>query len=141
MKQCCADKLVEMQEYAELKTVLQFLLAASPFILLLPDLAPARSAKEAAGAVAEKMAVMAAEKALGNINTGVAKPDFVTAIQAVEIIVLGQLSGMAAQHMIRHNGTKDGNVWQKLAESYSPTAQRGGGVTNSDSWFPWSWFE
>lgn len=144
MKECCADVTVEMQETVEAGKFLKLFLAASPFILLLPDLVPGGSAREVAGAVAEKVAILTAEKALTNINKGMAKPDFVNAIQAVDIIVLGTLSGYAAKHMLKHHGTKDANVWQKLAEAYSPTVQRGGNgdsAPKGESWFPWSWFE
>jgi hypothetical protein len=145
MKQCCADVVVEMQADVEAGKWLKLFLAATPFILLLPDLIPAGSAGEAAQAVAEKMATMAADQVLGNINKGMAKPDFVTAIQAVDVIILGNLSGYAASHMVRHIGTKDGNVWSRLAEAYSPTQKRGnngnGEVNSGEGWFPWSWFE
>lgn len=144
MKSCCADLTVRMQEQVELGKWLKLLLAASPFVLLLPDLTPGGTAREVAGSIAEKMAVMTGEKALKNIQAGMKKPDFADAINSVDHIILGTLSQMAAGHIPRHIGTSDGIVWQKLAESYSPTMrqQPGGGTAKpSESWFPWSWFQ
>ena len=145
MKECCANVVVEMQNQVELGKWLKLMLAASPFVLLLPDFTPPGSAKNAASAVVEKMAIMTAEKALGNINSGVKKPDFVDAIQAVDKIILGTLSQLAAAHMVRHIGTRDGNVWTQLAQAYSPTQPGAGSGNGSDSgestsWFPWNWF-
>lgn len=141
MKECCANVVVEMQAQVEQGNWLKLFLAASPFILMLPDLIPAGSAREAAEAVAEKMATMAADKVLGNVNTGAKKPDFVDAIQAVDKIILGTLSQLASSHMVRHIGTKDGNVWQRVGEVYSPTQPgAGSGTGTGDSWFPWNWF-
>jgi hypothetical protein len=142
MKECCANVVVEMQTQVELGKWLKLFLAASPFLLIIPDLTPPGTAKEAAGAVIEKMAIMTTEKVLSNIDQGVKKPDFADAIQAVDKIILGTLSQLAASHMVRHVGTKEGNVWTKLAQAYSPTqARAGGGNTDeSGSWFPWNWF-
>jgi len=143
MKQCCADLTVKMQEQVELGKWLKLFIAASPFVLMLPDLTPGGSAREVANSIAEKMAVMKAEQVLKNINKGMTKPDFADAIVAVDKIILGTLSQMAAGHIPRHIGTGDSNVWQKLAEAYSPQTRPGGGggQAGGGSWFPWSWFE
>jgi hypothetical protein len=142
MQSCCSDLLIDMQAQVEQGNWLKLFLAASPFILLLPDMIPARSAQEAAGMVAEKVAIMTADKALANISKGIAKPDFVTAIQAVDIITLGTLSAPAFSHSLRHGGSKVQYVWQKLAEAYSPKPRKGGGSAPAEEgWSPWSWFE
>ena len=56
MKSCCSDLTVKMQEQVELGKWLKLFIAASPFVLLLPDLTPGGSAREVAGSIAEKMA-------------------------------------------------------------------------------------
>lgn len=143
MKQCCADVAVRMQEQVELGNWLKLFLAASPFVLMVPDFVPGGSAREVAESIAEKLATTAGEQILKNIDKGTKKPDFVDAIQAVDTIILGTLSQIAASHIPRHVGSSNGAVWQKLAEAYSPTLQRGGApaAAPSGSWFPWSWFE
>lgn len=141
MKSCCSDLTVKMQEQVELGKWLKLLIAASPFVLLLPDLTPGGSAREVAASIAEKMAVMTGEKALKNIQSGIAKPDFADAINSVDQIILGTLSQMAAGHIPRHVGTSEGVVWQKLAQSYSPTLNKKPAAKPepSESWFPWLW--
>ncbi len=142
MKECCSDLTVKMQEQVELGKWLKLFIAASPFVLMLPDLTPGGSAREVAHSIAEKMAVMKADQILKNIDQGIKKPDFADAIVAVDKIILGTLMQMAAAHIPRHIGTSDSSVWQKLAEAYNPTNQpNGNGKKPAESgWFPWSWF-
>lgn len=134
MKSCCSEKAKEMQDVVVLGKWLTLFLAASPFVLLIPDFAPPGNAGEAAKALAEKMAVMTAEKALSNVNSGMAKPDFANAIQAVDKIVLGKLNGIAGVHMLRHQGTERA-VWDKLRLAYDPTQQNGS--SGGGGWFSW----
>lgn len=141
MKSCCSDLTVRMQEQVELGNWLRLFLAASPFVLLLPDLTPGGSAREVAASIAEKMAVMTAEKALKNVESGIRKPDFADAVMAADQIILGTLSQMAASHIPRHIGSSDSAVWQKLAQSYSPTLKKEPvqPTKPAESWFPWLW--
>lgn len=133
MKSCCADKVKEMQDVVVLGKWLTLFLAASPFILMLPDLLLPGNSEEAAQAAAEKITGMAADKALDNVTKGMAKPDFVDAIQAVDKIVLGKLNSIAGIHMLRHQGT-DRAVWDKMRLAYDPTQQTSG---SGGGWFSW----
>ena len=129
MKSCCIEVTKEMEDVVVLGKWLTLFLAASPVILMLPDFIPPA---DAAQALAEKMATMAANKALSNINKGMATPGFADAIQAVDKIILGKLNGLAGIHMLRHSGTEQ-VIWDKLRIAYDPTQQN----NNSGGWFSW----
>lgn len=145
MDKCCADTLIKMQEEVRAGDWLKMFLFASPFLMIIPDLIPPRSAKEAAEVVLEKMAVMTADKALSNIQKGKSKPDFVDAIRAVDVMVCNNLQRIAGQHgLFSHRGTRDGQVWINLAAAYNKKVVEGarggnGQKEEESSWLPWLW--
>ncbi|HMS09563.1 MAG TPA: hypothetical protein PKE66_08775 [Pyrinomonadaceae bacterium] len=126
-----------MQAVGELGTALQVFLAASPFILILPDLLPPGSASEAVETLAEKLAVMAGEKVVANVTNSASLPDFADAVRAVNAIALGRMHQLAQIHSLRHaQGITEGQLWKSLREIYDPNGelQKGGGWDWNPFW-------
>ena len=134
---CCRTTLTNMQAIGELGAALQVFLAASPFILILPDLLPPSSAKEAAETLAEKLAVMAGEKVVKNVTNTASLPDFADAIKAVNAIAVGRMHQLAQIHSLRHApGITEGQLWKSLREIYDPDGEmrQGGGWDWNPFW-------
>ncbi len=134
---CCRKTVADMQAVGELGTALQVFLAASPFILILPDLLPPGSASEAVETLAEKLAVMAGEKVVANVTNSASLPDFADAVRAVNAIALGRMHQLAQIHSLRHaQGITEGQLWKSLREIYDPNGelQKGGGWDWNPFW-------
>ena len=129
LKSCCRRALDQMQGVAELGVALKVFLAASPFILILPDLLPPGSAKEAAETLSEKLVQMSGEKVLSNVVDTSALPDFVDSVRNVNEIALNRMDHFAKIHSLRHVGTDtEGQLWAKLREIYKEDGEiRSGG--------------
>lgn len=134
---CCRTTLTNMQAIGELGTALQVFLAASPFILILPDLILPGSSKEAVETLSEKLVQMTGEKILDNVTHKSSLPDFADSIKAVNAITLGRMHHLAQIHSLRHaSGVTEGQLWKKLREIYDPDGelQKGGGWDWNPFW-------
>ena len=134
---CCRTTLTNMQAVGELGTALQVFIAASPFILILPDLLPPSSAKEAGETLGEKLVQMAGEKVVINVTKTAALPDFADAVKAVNAIALGRMHQLAQIHSLRHApGITEGQLWKSLREIYDPESEmrKGGGWDWNPFW-------
>lgn len=139
MERCCAEKIVEMQGDVQAGKWLKLLLAASPFILIIPDLDPSTDLGGARDAVIEKIVNLAADKALGNVNKTAALPDFADACRAADCATVNSLAQRASEHMVRHFGSKEFHVWQRMAEAYTNAVRDGNCAVPAGGWLPWNW--
>ena len=126
---CCARALDQMMGCAELGTALKVFIAASPFILILPDMLPPNSAKEAAETLTEKAVQMSGEKVLSNVVDTSKLPDFADSVRNVNEIALNRMHMFAQIHSLRHaGGNTEGKLWAKLQEIYDEDGEiRSGG--------------
>ncbi len=134
LNNCCRRALEQMQGVAELGVALKVFLAASPFILILPDLLPPASSKEAIETLGEKVVQMSGEKVLSNVVDTSALPDFADSVRNVNDIALNRMHHFAQIHSLRHaGGNTEGKLWAKLREIYSKDGEiRSGG---GGGWF------
>lgn len=134
LPQCCRRVVTEMQAIGELGMTLKLFLAASPFVLILPDLLPPGSAAEAAETLGEKLIQMAGEKVVTNVTNTAALPDFADAVRAAHAISLNRMHQLAQIHSLRHGGgATEGRLWTALQGIYSPDGKiRQGGSS-------WDW--
>ena len=134
---CCRRTLADMQAIGELGAALSFFLAASPFVLILPDLLLPGSAKEAVETLTEKVSVMAGEKVVKNVTNTASLPDFADAVRAVNQITIMRKHQFAQMHSLRHaRGVTEGQLWQSLSEIYDPDGElrKGGGWDWNPFW-------
>jgi hypothetical protein len=127
---CCRRALENMQGCAELGVALKVFLAASPFILILPDMLPPSSSKEAIETLGEKVVQMSGEKVLSNVVDTSALPDFADSVRNVNDIAVNRMHHFAQIHSLRHaGGNTEGKLWAKLREIYDPDGEirTGGG--------------
>lgn len=139
MKQCCAEKIVEMQEYVQVSKWLKLLLAASPFILIIPNLDPTMNLSAAREFALEEICKIAAEKARGTLMQKVKLPDFADACKSADCLTVNYLSSMALQHSNRHLMQPEGYLWQQMAQSYAQAVQKGQCSEPVNGWMPWNW--
>lgn len=134
LPQCCRKKVTDMQAVGELGTALQLFLAASPFILILPDLLPPGSAREAAETLGEKLIQMAGETVVTNITKTATLPDFADSVRAAHAISLNLMHQIACAHSLTHGSfATEGRLWTALQAIYSPEGKiRKGGTA-------WDW--
>ncbi len=131
MRSCCAKAFEDIQAVGELGEALSLFMAASPFILILPDVLPPNSAKEAAATLSEKVSVMAADKVLGNVTKGTKLPDFADSVRNLKELTVRRMHQLATIHAIRHPKFSDeGKVWTLILETYDPD----GTIRNSRGW-------
>jgi hypothetical protein len=140
MQKCCAEKIVEMQADVQAGKWLKLLLAASPFILVIPNLDPTTDLKGARDFIVEEVAKIAAEKALSNIRKGASLPDFADACRAAGCLTVGNLAKRASEHMLRHMSRPEFFMWQQMSEAYT-AAVRDGNCSEpaTGGWLPWVW--
>lgn len=134
---CCRRVIGEMQAVGELGTALRVFLAASPFVLILPDLLMPTSSKEAVETLTEKLVTMAAEKVVENVTNVSQLPDFADAVRDVSEVAVGRMHMLAKIHSLRHApGITEGQLWQKLREIYDPNGEirDGGGWDLNPFW-------
>ncbi len=121
LPQCCRMTVTQMQGIGELGSALKLFLAASPFVLILPDLLPPGSAAEAAETLGEKLIVMAGETVVTNVTKTGALPDFSDAVMAAHDIALNRMHQMAKIHALRHKTfATEGRLWAAFDQIYSP---------------------
>lgn len=131
MKSCCASAFEDIQAVGELGEALSLFMAASPFILILPDVLPPGSAKEAAATLAEKVSVMAADKVLSNVTKGTKLPDFADSVRNLKELTIGRMHQFAMIHSLRHPKFSDeGQIWTLILETYDPN----GAIRNTKGW-------
>ena len=99
LPKCCGRALEQMIGCAELGSALKVFLAASPFVLILPDVLPPGSAKEAAETLCEKAYEMSADKVLSNVVDTSSLPDFADSVRnANDEAFLQELESMFAPY-------------------------------------------
>ena len=136
LKRCCQNKVIEMQGLAELGQALQVFIAASPFILILPDVLMPGSSREAVDTLAEKLTHMAGDKVVKKVTGSSALPDFADAVRAVNAITLNRLHDLAFIHSLRHRGNSqtEAKLWKQFEAIYNKD-----GAIRSGSGAGWDW--
>ena len=137
LKGCCRNKIQAMIKEANMGASLQMFLAASPFILILPDLIMPGSATEAAETLGEKLATEAGTKVVETVAKTSALPDFADAVKAVNKITLNMLHTMAFAHSNSHaRGITEGRLWSEFVNIYSPDGEIRNSGGGSWDWNP-----
>ena len=137
LKGCCRIAISNMINQAALGSALQVFLAASPFILILPDLIPPGSASEAAEIIAEKLVQMPGEKVVENVTKTASLPDFADAVRAVNEISLNYLHIKSFTHSNSHaRGITEGRLWEEFKRIYNAKGniRSGGGWDLNPFW-------
>ncbi len=137
LKGCCKQAVLNMQNCGELGTALQVFLAASPFVLILPDLLMPGSSTEAIETLSEKIVQMTGEKVVTNVTKTSNLPDFADAVLAVNAITLNTMHLIAHSHSLCHApGVTEGQLWVELKEIYNPKGEirSGGGWDLNPFW-------
>ena len=137
MKHCCKTTLENMQGVAELAGALKVFLAASPFILILPDLILPGSSREAIETLGEKVITLSADKVLSNVTKSSALPDFADSVRNVHEIALNKMHQFAQIHSLRHVGGTEGQIWRKFQNIYDENGairSSGGGWDLNPFW-------
>lgn len=137
LKGCCRIAIQQMITQAELGSALQVFLAASPFIMILPDLLLPGSASEAAETLAEKLVQMPGEKVVENVTKTASLPDFADAVRAVNAISLNYLHLKSFTHANCHaRGLTEGQLFAEFKRVYDPEGEirQGGGWDLNPFW-------
>ncbi len=140
MKPCCAEKIIEMQEEIQAGKWLKLLLAASPFILIIPSLDPTTDIDGARDFIIEEIIKISVDKAKSSLGKAVTLPDFADACQAADCFTVNALAQKASSHAIRHPpGSPEFLIWMKMAESYTNAVAGGQCAAPAGGWLPWNW--
>jgi hypothetical protein len=122
MNDCCVEQLNEMHEVADYFWWFQRFIAASPFILLIPDMDPTVGTKDLIATTAEKASVMTFEVANSRIHKNKTLPDFADAVRALGRISAGELAQLASSHGASHalplRDAKIKNFWMNMSAAY-----------------------
>lgn len=129
LKGCCRKAITAMIKTAETGTALKVLLAASPFVLILPDVLPPGSSQEAVETLGEKLVEMSGEQVLNKIVDTSSAPDFADSVRNANAVTLGLMHRTARIHSLTHaSGLTEGQIWSKLVEIYDENGEiRSGG--------------
>lgn len=138
MKQCCAEKIVEMQKYIQVGKWLKLLIAASPFIMVAPNLDPTTNLDGARDFIIEEISKIAVEKARGTLTKATSLPTFADACKAADCITVNYLAGMAQAHANRHLMNPEQFLWEKMAQSYLSAVVNGNCSQPVGGWFSWN---
>ena len=137
LKSCCRNALIGMIKTGEMGSALQVLLAASPFVLILPDILPPGSSKAAIETPGEKLVEMSCDEVLGNIIDTSSAPDFADSVRNASEMTLGFMHRTALIHSLTHaKGLTEGQIWEKLKEVYDEEGaiRSGGGWDLNPFW-------
>lgn len=120
MIDCCVEKLKYMHGIADYFWWFQRFVAASPFILIVPELDPTSSSRELLQTGIQKSGEMAYSMASGKVYKNKALPDFVDAVKNIGRISYGQLRDAAASHATLHipREMDIANFWHNMAIAY-----------------------
>ncbi len=98
----------------------QRFVAASPFVLIIPDLDPTSGSRDLLQTGLQKSGEMAYSMASNTVYKNKTLPDFVDAVRNIGRISYGQLRDTATSHATLHI-TKDksiANFWMNMARAY-----------------------
>lgn len=126
MLSCCQDKLKVMQDLAALWSILEFCVKASPYAVLVPELASGLMTEGVKETVKGMIQDMMIEKALDKVTGADQLPGVEDAVKAVGELKLRDLQRQANIHMLRHRG-KEMQFWEKIAAFYDPAKAGGNG--------------
>ncbi len=138
MKQCCAEKIVEMQKVVQVGRWLKLLIAASPFIMVAPNLDPSMNLEAGRVFIIEELSKIAVEKARGTLTKATSLPDFADACKASDCVTVNQLAGMAQSHANKHLMSPEQHLWEKMAASYLAAVAAGDCAQPVGGWFSWN---
>lgn len=122
MIDCCVKQLEYMHGIADYFWWFQRFLAATPFILIIPELDPTAGSKDLLQTGLQKSGEMAYSLASNKVYKNKSLPDFVDAVKAIGRISYGQLRDAAASHGTSHAFSMKEreimNFWMNLAMAY-----------------------
>lgn len=140
MKKCCSEKIVEMQEDVQAGKWLKLLLAASPFILVVPNLDPTTDIDGARDFVVEEIIKISVEKAKSTVDKTVSLPDFADACQAADCFTVNSLAQKASSHAVMHSvASTEFQIWTRMARGYAEAVAGRVCTPPASGWFPWNW--
>lgn len=138
MKDCCAEKIVEMQKVVQVGKWLKLLIAASPFIMVAPNLDPSMNLESGRTFIIEELSKIAVEKARGTLTKTTSLPSFADACRAADCVTVNELAGMAQVHANRHLMSAEQHLWEKMAASYLSAVADGNCTAPVGGWFSWN---
>ncbi len=140
MKQCCSEKIVEMQGDVQAGKWLKLLLAASPFILVVPNLDPTTDINGARDFVIEEIIKVTVEKAKSTVNKTVSLPDFADACQAADCFAVNSLAQKAWKHAVSHPvSSPEFQIWTRMGGAYTDAVAGRVCTPPASGWLPWNW--
>lgn len=124
MLTCCQSTLKLMQDIEGLSDMLTFYLKASPYAVLVPELATGLLSEGVKETIKGQIQDMAIQMALDKATGADKLPDLKSAIEAVGKIKLGRIQAFAQIHSLaalspKHTG-KETQFWNKLIAFYDP---------------------
>jgi len=122
MKECCITQLTQMQELKELGSCLNFLLKASPFIILIPTLGAGVVNEGVRQTAIKQLAKMSMTEAVTKAKGAKKLPDIADTVNSAGKITCYKLSGWASFHMWKHPPGLEQNFWNELRMFYEPKA-------------------
>ncbi len=129
-----------MQKDVQAGKWLKLLLAASPFILIIPNLDPTTDIDGARDFIIEEIIKLSVDKAKSTMGKAVTLPDFADACRAADCFTVNSLAQKASSHAIKHSVTSaEFQIWMKMAESYTNAVAGGNCAAPAGGWFPWNW--
>ncbi len=131
MLDCCQRTLNLMQEIDGLCDCLKFYLKASPYAVLIPEMASGLLNEGVKEVVKGQIQDMVIQKALDRVTGADTLPDLAAAITSVGEMKLRLLQGQAQMHSLsarfpKHTG-KETQFWNKLITLYDPAKAPAGG--------------
>jgi hypothetical protein len=138
MKECCAEKIIEMQKVVQVGKWLKLLIAASPFILVAPNLDPSMNLEAGEIFIIEELNKISVEQARGTLMKKTSMPSFGEACKAADCVTVNQLAGMAQAHANRHLMSPEQHLWEKMAASYLAAVANGNCTQPVGGWFSWN---
>lgn len=138
MLTCCQSTLKLMQDIEGLSDMLLFYLKASPYAVLVPELAASLLSEGVKETVKGQIQDMAIQTALDKATGADTLPDLAAAIKAAGEMKIRLLQGQAQMHSLsgrfpKHTG-KETQFWNKLIVLYDPAKATGGGWDFNPLW-------
>ncbi len=120
MNDCCVENLKKMHDTADYFWWFQRFIAASPFILIIPDFDPTSGMEDLVQSGLQKGIELGYPMAMSVMYKNQSLPDFADAVRAIGKISYDRLRLYAQSHAVRHTPREMdiANFWTKMAIAY-----------------------
>lgn len=120
MNDCCVENLKKMHAKADYFWWFQRFVAASPFVLIIPDFDPTSGLEDLLQTGTQKSIEIGYGLASNAVYKNQSLPDFADAVKAIGKISYNELRRDAQAHAVRHTPKEldIANFWTKMAIAY-----------------------